>query len=44
MPPDSVFTYGLINNASGDDPARVFVVSDRPMTDEEFERVCVRLE
>jgi hypothetical protein len=29
-------------NASGDDPARVFVVSDRPMSDEEFERVFVR--
>jgi hypothetical protein len=28
-------------NASGEGPARVFVISDRPMSDAEFERVCV---
>ena len=31
-------------SGSGDDPARVFVISDRPMSDEELERACVRTE
>ena len=31
-------------NASGEGLARVYVISDRPLSDEEFERTCVRPE
>ena len=30
-------------NASGEGPAQVYVISDRPMTEEEWERAFVRL-
>lgn len=29
-------------NASGEGPARVYLISDRPMTEEEWERAFVR--
>ena len=33
-----------LTEPSAEGPARVYLISDRPMSDEEFERVCVRAE